>query len=399
MTLEGGSGGGQPTQTSQITIPKYLQPYAEDMAGKAGALTGIGPDAGPGMEYQVYGGERLAAPTEAQVAARGEMAGLQTPGQFGTATDIGAEARTAALQAGQYTPGQFGYESVSAPELQQFQAEGPGAISQGLGSFTGEGIAQKFMSPYMQQVVDAQKQAAVREAQMAGTRENLAAARRPGGSRSSGQAIAQAERERGLLDRLSNIQGTGSQAAFEQAQRAFEAEQGRGLQAGLQTQQLGTQTGLANLQALLGTQELGARTGLEAALANQRSGLEASRMGEQSRQFGAGLGLQGAQALTGLAGTMSQLGATEQGATLDRLKSQEEFGRLGQERQQQQLDIAYQDFLNQQRYPYQQIEFMSNLLRGLPGSSQTMYQAQPSTVSQVAGGGLSLLALSKLLGQ
>jgi hypothetical protein len=253
------------------------------------------------------------------------------------------------------------------------------------------------MSPYMQAVTDVQKQAAVREAQIAQQQASLGAARQGtyGGAR---QALAQAERERGLLDRLSNIQATGSQAAFDQAQRAFEAEQGRGLQAGMQTQQLGTQTGLENLRAQLGVQQLGAQTGLEAQRANQQAMLEAQRMAEQSRQFGAGLGLQGAQAATQAAATLGQLGTAEQATTLDRLKSQEEFGRLGQEREQQARDIAYQDFLNQQRYPYQQIEFMSGLLRGLPGSSQTLYQAQPSAVSQVAGAGLGLVGLQKLLG-
>ena len=399
MNFGGGSGGGgsQPTQTSQITIPEYLQPYAESMAGQAGALTGIGPDAGPGAPYQTYGGERLAGVTGEQQAARAGMAGYGGPQQFAPATGLATAGGQQALQAGQYGPGQFDAARVRGPELQQFAAQGPAGVQTGLGSFTAPGTTQQFMSPYMQAVTDVQKQAAVREAQIAQQQASLGAARQGtyGGAR---QALAQAERERGLLDRLSNIQATGSQAAFDQAQRAFEAEQGRGLQAGMQTQQLGTQTGLENLRAQLGVQQLGAQTGLEAQRANQQAMLEAQRMAEQSRQFGAGLGLQGAQAATQAAATLGQLGTAEQATTLDRLKSQEEFGRLGQEREQQARDIAYQDFLNQQRYPYQQLEFMSGLLRGLPGSSQTLYQAQPSAVSQVAGAGLGLVGLQKLLG-
>ena len=345
----GGGGSSQPTQTSQITIPEYLQPYAEDMAGQAGALTGIGPDAGEGVGYQTYGGERLAGVTDEQLAARAGMAVYAGPQQFDPATGLATAGGQQALRAGQYGPGQFT----------------PGQITSGMGSFVAPGAANMYMSPYMQQVVDVQKQAAVREAQIADQQARLGSARQGtyGGAR---QALATAERERGLLDRLSNIQGTGSQAAFDAAQRAFEAEQGRGLQAGLQTQQ---------------------------------QQLEAQRLREQSRQFGSNLGLQGAQAATQAAATLGQLGSMEQGTTLDRLKSQEEFGRLGQEREQQARDIAYQDFLNQQRYPYQQLDFMSGILRGLPGSSQTLYQAEPSTVSQVAGGGLGLLALSQMLGQ
>jgi hypothetical protein len=345
----GGGGSSQPTQTSQITIPEYLQPYAESMAGKAGALTGIGPDAGPGASYQVYGGPRLADISQEQQAARGEMAAYGGPQQFAPATGLTTAAGVSALTGSQYGPGQFA----------------PGQVTSGLQSFTAPGTTEQFMSPYMQAVTDVQKKTAIREAQLAQQQANLGAARQGtyGGAR---QALAQAERERGLLDRLSQIQGTGSQAAFDAAQRAFEAEQARGLQAGMQTQQ---------------------------------QQLEAQRLGEQSRQFGSTLGMQGAQTAIQAGQTLGQLGGAEQATTLDRLKSQEEFGRLGQERQQQALDIAYQDFLNQQRFPYQQIDYMSGVLRGLPGSSQTLYQAQPSTVSQVAGGGLGLLALSQMLGK
>jgi hypothetical protein len=58
------------------------------------------------------------------------------------------------------------------------------------------------MSPYMQAVTDVQKKTAIREAQLAQQQANLGAARQGtyGGAR---QALAQAERERGLLDRLS----------------------------------------------------------------------------------------------------------------------------------------------------------------------------------------------------
>ena len=312
-----GGGGSQPTQTSQITIPEYLQPYAESMAGKAGALTGIGPDAAPGAGYQVYGGPRLADVNREQQAARGEMAAYGGPQQFAPATGLTTAAGASALQAGQYDPSQFRAQQVRGPQLQQFQAQGPGGVQTGMESFTGEGTAQQFMSPYMQAVTDVQKKTAIREAQMAQQQANLGSARQGtyGGAR---QALATAERERGLLDRLSNIQGTGSQAAFDAAQKAFEAEQARGLQAGMQTQQ---------------------------------QQLEAQRLREQSRQFGSTLGMQGAQTAIQAGQTLGQLGGAEQATTLDRLKSQEEFGRLGQERQQQALDIAYQDFLNQQRFP------------------------------------------------
>jgi hypothetical protein len=55
------------------------------------------------------------------------------------------------------------------------------------------------------------------------------------------------------------------------------------------------------------------------------------------------------------------------------------------------LGQKYQDFQDQKRFPYQQLEFQSNLLRGTPsGTTQSMYAAQPSTGSQLLGAGTAL---------
>ena len=387
-TLEsGGGGGGGVSEQYVSTVPKQFMPQMETLIGKGEALAAA--------DYQPYdiGKDRLADPTIQQMAARTGVASMGQPGQFGTATGLTQAAGAQALGASQYRPGQFGAAMVSPSQLQRFQAQGPQGVSQGVGSFTAPGTSEQFMSPYMQQVTDVQKQAAVREAQLAQQQANLGAARQGtyGGAR---QALAQAERERGLLDRLSNIQATGSQAAFDQAQRAFEQEQARGLQAGLQTQQLGTQTGLANLQALLGTQELGAQQSLAAQQANQQAMMEAQRMREQSRQFGSGLSMQGAQAATQAGATLGQLGSQQQQADLARLQAQEQFGALGQKERQARLDLDYQDFLAQQRHPYQQLEFQRNLMGGLPlGQAQSLYQAPQSglqTLMQLGLGGLGL---------
>jgi hypothetical protein len=67
-----------------------------------------------------------------------------------------------------------------------------------------------------------------------------------------------------------------------------------------------------------------------------------------------------------------------------------------QAQEQQELSQNYQDFLNQQNYPYKQLGFMSDLIRGTPtsGGAATMYQAPPSAQSQTVGllGGLGSLA-------
>lgn len=389
-TLEGGGGGppAQPTETVQTTIPEYAQPYMERLLGKTEALTE--------SPYQIYEGQRLSAPSAQQEDARREAAGLSAPGQFGVGTGLIGAGGLQSLGAGQYQTGQFTTPMTQAQQLQQFQAQGPAGVQSGLGSFTGQGTAQQFMSPYMQQVVDAQKKSALREAQMAQMQANLAAPRQGtyGGAR---QALGQAERERGLLDRLNQIQSSGSQAAFEQAQKAFEQEQARGLQAGIQTQQLGTQTGLENLRAILGVQDLGARQDLESQRANQQAMMEAQKMREQSRQFGGELGLRGAGQAAQAGQALGQIGTAQQGADLERIKAQELFGGLQQQSQQAALDLAYQDFLAQQQYPYKQLGFMSDLLRGsanLAGTGgKTVYETPPSMLQQAVGPGLLGLGL------
>ena len=303
MTLEGGDDGPpQPTSTSTTTIPEYAKPYAERALGKAEALT----DA----PYQTYGGERIAASTPEQQAARQAVAGMQLPGQFGAGTELAALGGLGALGAGQNY----------------------------MGMATSPGAQQAFMSPYMQNVVDVQKQEAIRDAQKGQLMQNLGAARQGtyGGAR---QLLAGTERERNLGQQLAQIQASGSQSAFDRAQQAM--------------------------------------------------------------QFGTTAGLQGAQAATQAGATLGQLGIGQQQTGLDLAKAQEAFGGLGRAEQQAALDIAYQDFLQQQRYPYAQLGFMSDILRGsgnLAGTGGTaVYQAPPSTTQNLMQLGLGGLGLYKAL--
>jgi hypothetical protein len=58
------------------------------------------------------------------------------------------------------------------------------------------------------------------------------------------------------------------------------------------------------------------------------------------------------------------------------------------------MSQQYQDFLNQQNYPYKQLGFLSDMTRGLPLSqaSSAMYQAPPSMISQIGGLGIAAKA-------
>ena len=176
-------------------------------------------------------------------------------------------------------------------------------------------------------------------------------------------------------------------------------------QAALQTQQLGgsqaLQAALANQQAALSTQQLGGSQALQAALANQQANLDAQRLAEQSRQFGSTQGLAGLTLAGQMGQTLGSLGQLQQQQDLARLQAQATAAAQPRTLQQQQLDLAYQDFLRQRDYPIEQLGYFSNMLRGLPvtpTSTQTTYGQAPSMLSQLTGAGLGAAGISKLLG-
>jgi hypothetical protein len=78
------------------------------------------------------------------------------------------------------------------------------------------------------------------------------------------------------------------------------------------------------------------------------------------------------------------------------------MGAAGAQRQaldQQIKSQDYQDFLNQRQYPYQQVAFLNEMLKGVPqNTTQQIYQAPPSLAGQLAGAGASIYGASKLFG-
>jgi hypothetical protein len=204
----------------------------------------------------------------------------------------------------------------------------------------------------------------------------------------------------GLQTALANL--SAAQQANVQNQAAHLQTQGlnaqQALQAALANQQAELGLGSQNLQAKLGVQQLGAGQDLQAQMANQSQLMQAQQLAEQSRQYGAGLGLQGLQtALTG-AGQLGNLGQNQFGQQLGINQLQSQYGGQQQQQVQNMLNNQYQDFQSYQNYPYKQLGFMSDMLRGLPLTQQsnTIYQQAPSMVSQVAGLGTAALGASKM---
>ena len=364
----------QKSEVTQSNIPEYARPYFEGMMSRANtALT---------TPYQTYGQERIAGFTPEQMQLQNNILNQQTPGEFGQASGLASTAGQRSLDFANYTPGQFNADQVRAGPLNYFQMQGPD-------SFTQSGMAQQYMSPFMQAALEPQRREALRSAQQGQLVQGLGSARQGayGGSR---QLLAGMERERNLGQNLADIQARGMQTAFEQAQGQFNTEQ-----------QARQAAGRTNLEAALGVQSLGAQQGLQAALANQQYGLEAQRLGEQSRQFGSTQGLAALAQAGQLGQTLSNIGSARSQADQARFGLQTQTAAQQQALNQQRMDMHYQDFLRQMNYPMEQLQQYSSLLRGVPvtpNTTSTTYAPGPGLGQQLMGAGLGALGMYKTLG-
>lgn len=234
-TFYEGGGSSPPTQTytqstvSQSSVPDWLRPQTEAMLGTAtqqifnvdanNNITGI-------KGYQPYStnpAEYVAAFSPLQKQSFTGAQNLETPAQIGAGSDM-------AYQAGQY---------------------GQNAIN--------PAVSHAYMSPYMQNVVETQKQGALRDFDVQQQMRNANAAKAGafGGSR---QAIENAEAQRNLGTQLGQIQATGLQNAFEQAQQSqqFAAQQqlgAAGALGDLGAKQISSQMEASKLQNQLGQQQ------------------------------------------------------------------------------------------------------------------------------------------------
>lgn len=362
------------TTEYQTGFAPDIAPYGKTLLGKYQALTD--------KPYEAFAGSRVAGLQDLQNRAI-TAAGNLGYNPYSTTAATGTQGLAQQAGALSYGPSSFSYLNAAAPNLQNYQM-GP-AQQVGTQDYTGQNV-QNYMSPYMQNVVDIQKREAQRQSGIQGTQQQAQAVQAGafGGGR---DAIMRAERERNLGQQMGDIQATGSQAAFQNAQQQFNAQQQANLQAQLANQQASYNVGQQNLAANLGVQQLGSGQDLQAQLANQQASQQMQQLREQSKQYGAGFGLQGLQA--GMQG-YNNLGAQGQnlyGQQLSNIGVQQQLGGLQQQTDQATKQASYEDFLNKQRYPYQQLGAMSDAIRGAPMTQQssTLFTPNPSYISQLGG--------------
>jgi len=403
----------QPYQGERIA-PSSM--YGDIQASRA-MTRGIAQSGIPGMQ------EAMAAQREGMQSQR-EGQGLQREGADVTRRGIGftEEGIGRLRDIGQFDTGEFSqakfdpYSKFRQANYNEYGFQQPDM-------FTGDAVGQ-YMSPYMQNVVDVQKQQAQLDfdRQQAGRDAAAVQAGAFGGSR---QAVGDYLAQEGLARQMGDIQASGQQQAFEQAARMF----GEDRAAQMEMERLRAAE-LARVQAGRAGELGRVQTGEASELGRVQSA-RASELGrvqqaiEQSRQFGAGQALAAEQAAmqgAGQLGTMSQglgqfgmnigslgmnigslgqslagLGERQRAADIQGAQLLEAVGRDVRAEDQGRLDLAYEDFQRQRDYPIQQYERMAGILRGVPVTPNVEQQRMVSynPIQQALGAGISALGLYK----
>jgi len=269
----------------------------------------------------------------------------------------------------------------------------------------GQAQINKYMSPYMKNVVEAQQALQQQEsaAQRSALNSQAIGAGAFGGDR-AGIAQANLARQQSLANQatLGNLlqQGYGQAAGmFQQqqgvnlaAQQANRAAQQFGSQqaANLAQQRYAQQMGAGQQMAALGQQQFGQNIAAGQALSGlgqqmYQQGLGASQAAQGLAQAGYGMGAQqGAfqqgigSALYGMgtqqAMNQSALAQQQQAAALQGAQAQIGAGTLQQQTQQAEDTARYQQFLQERGYDFQVAQFLANIAMGtgaLSGSTTT----------------------------
>jgi hypothetical protein len=201
------------------------------------------------------------------------------------------------------------------------------------------GIAQQYMSPYQQNVIDVQKAQALLDFDRGQARRDAQAVQAGafGGSRG---AVQQALANEDLQRRLGEIQAVGQQQAFEQAQQQFERDRA-------------------------------------------------------ARESGERLGLSAAESATQQAQSLAALGDRARAGDVQAAQLLEQIGKDAQATDQAGLDLAYEDFVRQRDFPRESLTFLSSILRGVPvqPSTETTKFQQYNPIRDLLGTGIAGLGL------
>jgi len=419
-----GSGGDQDlgqTQTTESPMPEYI---TDASARAIEAAKGIASEG-----YTAYGGPRVAGLSQAQLDAIAQQQGYagqgvtgadvgigtlgKAGGMYGTAGGMYGDASQRGGTAEGYISGAAGTaagalgtlgSSFDAANRSRSMAQGGydatqgtmnmaggayGLAGQGARGITGAEI-QNFMNPYTSNVIDVAAKKFREEGAQQQSKMGAQAAM-SGGFGGSRAAILSGMQSRSQQEGIGDLYSKGLSSAYESALSA--AQEGRKRQ--IQGAQAQTQAGgLANQATLARIQAAGQTTAA--------GNLARSATGEM-RQLGSLQGQLGGQQRQ-LMDSTRMLGDSQRGLGMDQITAagqRQKFGAadvasqlgvagLQQGIDQRAMDVAYADFLREQAYPKEQLEFLSGMIQGTPTggykpSSPEIYD-EPSNFDKFVSG-------------
>tara|TARA_R100001463_G_scaffold34273_3_gene75345 strand:+ start:1161 stop:2156 length:996 start_codon:yes stop_codon:yes gene_type:complete len=219
----------------------------------------------------------------------------------------------------------------------------------GTKSWTDEGVAESYMNPYEDLVVDKMRRQ-TEDAMLQARQKDMASAVGRGAFGGSREAANTAIGQQSYLDRLANAEADLFYKGYDQGAKIFGKDADRSLKADT---------------------------------SNVAYGLEADKLGTLAD-------FNRVSALEGLA-------RTDQSLFADEMALKGSVGDARQKMGQSNLDLAYGDFLKQQQYPYQQLDYYSGIVRGhqpnIGAGSLTQQTKDPSFLQQALGLGINALGL------
>lgn len=349
----------QPTQqtVTQSSVPEKFYPYLQQIMDRSNASSE--------QPYQAYQDQRIAQFNPTQQESFDLTA--QNTGSYQPFYDQA----TGSLGQAQNGIGQALGQLPSSQNLTHYQEAAPQQVS--TQAWNSE-QAQNYMNPYMSQVFSGLR--SNMEDAYGKDQQSLNAQAQGAGAFGGSRFGVMSQTLKDDYERnLSSQEGQALSNAYSTGQQAFGNDQFRQLQGDISNQQAGLSSAGQNLSANLGVQQLGAQTDLQSA----------------------GLGLQGAGQYGSLASTYGNLGSSYNGLGQANAQALGQSGLQQQQQQQAGLDTAYSDFVNQNAYGQNQLNFLSGILHGVNmpmNSGQTTYN-YTSPYSQMLGAGIGLSGLMK----
>ncbi|MAK55636.1 MAG: hypothetical protein CML17_07315 [Pusillimonas sp.] len=277
---------------TQTNLPPYIEPYVKRILNRGEGISN--------QPYEAYEGQRIAEDAADVTASRDRARQIAGSGIEGLAEAMSRAEAGAGFDAGKF-------DAATAGE---------------------------YMSPFMQKVVDVQKERAILDAQRAGA-DRAAQAVQAGAFGGSRAAIQEGLADEALSRQLAEIQASGQQQAFEQAQQQFERD--------------------------------------------RSARADAERIGLGAAELLAGLGGQG------------------RASDIESAKLLETIGKDIEAKDQAGIDMAYEDFIRQRDFDKEQLMFLSALARGIPVTPSTELQKfqNVNPLQQLLGTGIAGLGLYK----